>query len=85
MVRRATALLLGWYFIVSYGSVTKADFYTQVACEAARSDVLAQIGTTNVKRVSPHCREDVRPPFTATLDGTLQTLPQAVTTPAVKP
>ncbi len=75
MNRYAGPILLGWFFMTTYGSVTKADFYTQIACEAGRSDVLAQIGTTNAKKVSPHCREDVREKITAEINGTFVPLP----------
>lgn len=73
-----TTILLGWFFMSSYNAVTKADFYTQIACEAGRSDVLAQIGTTNAKKVSPHCREDVREKITAEINGTFVPLPPVV-------
>ena len=72
-MRLLITLVLGWFFMATYGSVTKHAFHERTACEAARTEVLNALGAINVRRISPTCREDVAPPKEFTFSGEVTT------------
>lgn len=73
-----TLILLGWFFVTSYGHVGVHTFHDPIACEQARQEAVRQLSllsTSTAKRVSPQCIHDPEPPKTMEFTGTFTASP----------